>query len=95
MKNERAFHKASLTFHTTMARAHQDECEKSDMGEGDSTFHAGAASAHLAMGEYHCACLKADSDELGKSAPSVPAITVDEQFRKLVLVDEDEQQWKV
>lgn len=65
-KRIKDFHMKAAGFHSAMASAHQAECEKSDMSEADSGFHATAAAAHAEMGEYHCSCLKTVDDDLGK-----------------------------
>jgi hypothetical protein len=71
-KRIKDFHIKAAAFHSAMAAAHQECCEKSDMaeGEGEGGFHATAAQAHAEMGEYHCECLKTVDDELGKSFAS-------------------------
>ena len=78
------------------------------MDEDDNPYSAICDLLDELVGEYADAaasdiesckeCMKAESDELDKTVrvrAAVTAFNVDSQFQKLVLVDEDEQQWSV
>jgi hypothetical protein len=86
-------HIAAAEHHVTMAKCHGAMAKADGMEDSAKDFHSTCRDSHTKMAEAYLKCMKADESEFGKKDATPTSLTfdVDPEFRKLVEIDESEQ----